>query len=144
MRDIRLEMPLVKEAAKYMMGLGFKGGRRPASFEWVWDVKKDQDSAWLGDADAGLQFKLKAENYARPLLTNFYEDGPLHLPPSWFNEGKGGISIREVNGSVVLVSCYGGPRTLQPGQAAAFRLRPAAHAVQAARHEGPVEHPVLP
>ena len=30
-RDIRLEIPLAKEAAKYMMGLGFKGGRRPAS-----------------------------------------------------------------------------------------------------------------
>ncbi|MCX6921955.1 MAG: DUF6067 family protein, partial [Verrucomicrobia bacterium] len=119
-RDIRLEMPLVKEAVQYMMGLGLKGGRRPASYDWVWDVKKDQDSAWLGDADAGLQFKLKGENYARPLLTNFYEDGPLHLPPSWFNGGKGGISIREQGGSVVLVSCFSGRRTLQPGYALHF------------------------
>ena len=103
-----------------MMGLGLKGGRRPASFDWAWDVKKDQDSAWMGDADAGLQFKLKAENYARPLLTNFYEDGPLHLPPSWFNEGRGGISIRELDGSRVLVRCYSGRRTLQPGQALHF------------------------
>ena len=118
--DIRLEIPLAKEAAKYMMGLGIKGGRRPASLDWAWDVKKDQDSAWLGDADAGLQFKLKAENYARPLLTNFYEDGPLHLPPSWFNEGRGGIAIRELDGSRVLVRCYSGRRTLQPGQALHF------------------------
>ena len=103
-----------------MMGLGLQGCRRPASYDWVWDVKKDQDSAWLGDAAAGLQFKLKDENYERPLLTNFYEDGPLHLPPSWFNEGKGGIAMREVNGSVVLVSCYGGRRALQPGQALHF------------------------
>ena len=120
--DIRLEIPLAKEVAKYMMGLGLQGRRRPTNYEWGWDVKKDQDSAWLGDADAGLQFKLKDENYARPLLTNFYEDSPLHLPPSWFNEGRGGISIREPNGSSALVRCYSGRRALQPGRALHFNF----------------------
>jgi hypothetical protein len=120
LRDIRLEMPLARDAAKYMMGLGLQGGRRPASYDWAWDWKKDQDSAWIGDANVGLQFKLKAENYDRPLLTNFYEDGPLHMPPSWFNNGKGGITLREVDGAVVLVRCYGGARKLQPGQVLHF------------------------
>jgi len=114
-RDLRLEIPLAKAAAKYMMGLGLKGGARPANVAWNWDVKKDQDSVWIGDADAGVQVKLKGENYRRPLLTNFYEDGPLNLPPAWFNQGRGGISIRE-DGAVVLVSCYSRARRLEAGQ----------------------------
>ena len=118
-RDIRLEVPLAKEAAKYMMGLGWKGGWRPVSYAWAWDLKKDQDSVWIGDADAGVQVKLKGENYRRPLLTNFYEDGPLNLPPAWYNEGRGGIAIRE-DGAVVVVSCYSGARTLTAGQVLHF------------------------
>ncbi len=112
--DIRLEMPLAKEAVKYMMGLGLKGGFRPASHEWSWDVKKNQDGAWLGDVNAGFQFSLRAENYSRPLNTNFYQSKPLNMPPSWFNDGKGGITIREVGNATLLVSCYSGQRKLQP------------------------------
>ena len=115
-RDIRLEMPLVKDATRYMMGLGLKGGYRPASYDWSWDVKKNQDGAWLGDVNAGLQFSLRAENYSRPLNTNFYQSKPLNMPPSWFNEGKGGIAMREVDGSTVLVRCFSGSRTVRPGQ----------------------------
>jgi hypothetical protein len=115
-RDVRLEMTLFKDAIRYMMGLGSKGGYRPASYDWSWDVKKNQDGAWLGDANAGLQFSLRAENYSRPLNTNFYQSKPLNMPPSWFNEGKGGITMREANGSTILVSCFGGSRTLRPGQ----------------------------
>ncbi len=43
--DIRLEIPVASDVARYLMGLGFKGGRRPASFDWKWDVKNNQDSA---------------------------------------------------------------------------------------------------
>jgi hypothetical protein len=119
-RDIRLEIPLSKSAIQYMMGLGLKGGRRPPTLDWTWDVKKNQDGAWLGDANAGLQFSLRAQNYARPLNTNFYQSKPLNLPPSWFNDGKGGITISEPDGDTVLVSCYGGSRTLLPGQSLHF------------------------
>jgi len=115
-RDIRLEIPLVKEAARYMMGLGLKGGYRPASLDWTWDVKKNQDGAWLGNANAGLQFSLRAENYARPLNTNFYQSKPLNMPPSWFNEGKGGIKISETDPATVLVQCFSGSRAIQPGK----------------------------
>jgi hypothetical protein len=116
LRDIRLEMPLAKEAVRYMMGLGLKGGYRPASYEWSWDVKKNQDGAWLGDANAGLQFSLRAQNYARPLNTNFYQSKPLNMPPSWFNGGKGGITMRESDDATVLLTCFGGSRTIRPGE----------------------------
>jgi hypothetical protein len=115
LNDLRLELPLVKSKARYFMGLGLQGSRFPASLDWKWDIKKHQDSAWLGDTDAGLQFKLLGENYERPLLTNFYEDKPLNLPPAWHNAGRGGVSLREA-GDAVLISCYGGRRRLEPGQ----------------------------
>ena len=115
-RDIRLEIPFVKEAVPYMMGLGLRGGYRPADLEWSWDVKKNQDGAWLGDAGAGLQFSLRAQNYVRPLNTNFYQSKPLNMPPSWFNEGKGGITMRAVDGTTAMVTCFSGSRTIRPGQ----------------------------
>lgn len=117
--DLSLHLPMVKAKARYLMGLGFQGAPCPSNYNWNWDVKKHQDSAWLGDVGAGLQFKLKGENYAPPLLTNFYEDQPLHMPPAWFNEGRGGITLRTV-ADTLLINCYSGGRQLEPGQALHF------------------------
>ena len=98
------------------MGLGQKGGLRPADLEWKWDVKtKNQDGAWIGNVNAGLQFSLRDEKYSRPLNTNFYLQKPLLLPASWGNEGKGGINIREA-GDTVLVNCYSGDRSMKKGE----------------------------
>jgi hypothetical protein len=93
--DIRLTFALKEEVARYMMGLGFKGGRRPQNFSWSWDREKNQDALWLGTVNAGLQIQLRAENYSRPLNTNFYTLKPLNLPPSWWNEGRGWVSVKE-------------------------------------------------
>jgi hypothetical protein len=113
--DIRLEIPLVRDAAKYMMGLGFKGGLRPPQFEWSWDQKKNQDALWIGDVNAGLQVNWRDENYSRPLNTNFYLSKPLNLPPSWWNAGKGGCTVRERSDGAVLVSAGSGPRRIKAG-----------------------------
>ncbi|MCX6581090.1 MAG: DUF6067 family protein [Candidatus Aminicenantes bacterium] len=113
-KDIRLEIPIVGEVARYMMGLGLKGGYRPASHEWKWDVQKNQDGAWLGDVNAGLQYSLRDVNYSRPLNTNFYHLKPLNMPVSWYNDGKGGADIAEKDGNTVLVKAYSGARTLKP------------------------------
>lgn len=127
--DVRLEIPMRPEAAEYMMGLGQKGGRRPADFHWTWDVeKKNQDAAWLGGVSAGLQFTLKDEHYVRPLNTNFYLSKPLVLPRSWGNGGKGGCDIVEAKGagatpSRVTVSCYSGGHTLAAGDSLRFDFR---------------------
>ncbi len=110
--DIRLEIPLVRDAARYMMGLGHKGGLRPAEFAWAWDRTKNQDALWLGDVNGGLQVSLRDENYSRPLNTNFYLSKPLNLPPSWWNNGEGICAVEESSASTVLFTASSGPRRI--------------------------------
>ena len=62
-RDIRLEIPLRKDVAVYMMGLTRKGGYRPAEWKWTWDINRADNSVWLGDYDAGLQ--VEAQGHRR-------------------------------------------------------------------------------
>ena len=142
--DIRLEIPVAADVARFLMGLGFKGGTRPASLDWTWDVKNNQDSAWIGDINAGLQFTLKDDKYVRPLNTNFYTLKPLVMPASWFNGGKGGCRLAERGADTYLVSCYSGARTIAAGRHALLQLPAPAHAVQADRHRRPVQHALLP
>lgn len=117
--DVRLDIPITRDVAKYMLGFGQKGGLRPASLDWKWDVKNNQDGAWLGDVNAGLQFSLKDEKYVRPLNTNFYTLKPLVMPASWSNGGKGGCRLVE-QGDAFLARCYSGARTLKPGDAPVY------------------------
>lgn len=114
-RDIRLEIPVVKEKAEYMMGLGHEGGFRTPGWKWKWDVSKNQDMLWVGAVNGGVRIKWKAENYIRPLNVLYYEFGPLKLPPSWGNEGKGGVDIAEKNGDV-MVNTYSGAREIKEGE----------------------------
>jgi hypothetical protein len=116
--DIALVLPMNPEAAEYMMGLGYKGGLRPLTFEWSWDQKKNQDALWLGAPNAGLQLALRAENYDRPLNTNFYLSKPLNLPPSWWNEGRGRVTVETVGPApnIIIVKASSGPRTIKAGR----------------------------
>jgi hypothetical protein len=117
--DIRLEVPWAEPAARYMMGLGFKGGLRPASFDWAWDRKKNQDALWIGSVNAGMQVGLRAENYSRPLNTNFYLSKPLNMPPSWWNEGQGRVTVRTAAGGAVMTAASG-PRSCRAGDVLHF------------------------
>lgn len=120
--DIFLEIPMDKAYAKYFMGLGFKGGARPESIDWKWDVAhKNQDGAWIGSVNGGLHFSLRDEHYTRPLNTNFYLLKPLLLPVSWGNNNKGGIKVYE-NGNTATVQCYSGPRTMKKGDTLYFNF----------------------
>ncbi|MCX6134264.1 MAG: DUF6067 family protein [Ignavibacteriales bacterium] len=113
--DIRLEVPLVADVAKYMMGLGAKGGLRPKQLDWKWNPKFNQDAIWIGDVNAGVQVSFRDENYVRPLNTNFYLLKPLAMPPSWYNDGKGGIRFNE-EGGVLRLRATSGQRTVKTGQ----------------------------
>ena len=114
-KDIVMHIPFMKDNTDYLMGLGLKGGTRPAMVNWKWDVAtKNQDGAWIGNVNAGLQYTLRDEKYVRPLNTNFYLQKPLLLPASWANEGKGGIDVG-IKGSSMLANNYSGPRTMKKG-----------------------------
>jgi hypothetical protein len=116
LKEITMHIPFVKYFAKYMMGLGQKGGTRPEDFKWKWDVAhKNQDGGWIGNVNAGLQYSLRDENYVRPLNTNFYLQKPLLLPTSWGNAEKGGVDVVEKNGGI-LVNNFSGEREMKKGE----------------------------
>ena len=114
--DIKFHIPFDKNSSKYLMGLGQKGGLRPDTVKWKWDnvATKNQDGAWIGEVNAGLQYSLRDENYVRPLNTNFYLQKPLVLPTSWGNGGKGGITIT-IKGKTMLSENYSGARVMKKG-----------------------------
>jgi hypothetical protein len=123
LNDIRLEIPFANDVARYVMGLGLKGGTRPENFQWKWDVKYNQDSAWIGDVNAGIQFSLRDDHYARPMNTNFYQSMPLVMPVSWSNQGQGGCKFGDNGAKIYRVTCYSGARTLLPGQPQHYNFR---------------------
>ncbi|HEY4335204.1 MAG TPA: glycoside hydrolase domain-containing protein [Puia sp.] len=116
LKDITMHIPFQKEMATYLMGLGQKGGYRPDSMvHWKWDVAhKNQDGAWIGAVNGGIQYSLRDEHYVRPLNTNFYLQKPLLAPGSWANGDKGGIDIG-IKGRSMLANNYSGPRHLAKG-----------------------------
>jgi hypothetical protein len=116
LKEITMHIPFQKEMTTYMMGLGQKGGYRPDSMvHWKWDVAhKNQDGAWIGAVNGGLQYSLRDEHYIRPLNTNFYLQKPLLAPTSWANGDKGGIDIG-IKGKSMLANNYSGPRRLKKG-----------------------------
>lgn len=123
LKDINFHIPVMPDAAPYFMGLGEKGGVRNEFVRWKWDVtNKNQEGAWLGDVNAGLQFSLRDENYQRPLNTNFYLQKPLILPKSWGNDGKGGVDVG-MKGSSMLVHAYSGERMMKTGDTLYYNVK---------------------
>ena len=114
--DIGLEIPISKDVAKYSMGLGLKGGYRPERFDWKWDRQFNHDAFWIGDVNAGLQVSFRDQNYSRPLNTNFYQLKPLNMPPSWYNEGKGGFRFNSSDPHAIVLRAFSGPRQVKSGE----------------------------
>ncbi len=118
-KDIRLHTPFAADVAKYLMGLGCKGGRRPSSLRWRWSRQKHQDAVWIGDVNAGLRCKFYGDDYVRPVINAHYKYGKLNVPDCWSNGDRGGIRMDEQGGCVVLAA-FTGPRALAAGQELTF------------------------
>jgi hypothetical protein len=110
LKDIRLEIPLRREVATYMMGLGRKGGYRPENWDWQWDVRYANGHFWIGDVNAGLGGKFKHVedrfDYFNMRASGVYED--------WGNGGLGGCRLRETSPDCVALLAFTGPRKLKP------------------------------
>ncbi len=117
LRDVRLELPLRREAVPYLMGLGRKGGLRPASWRWKWDPARSNSQLWLGDVDGGLSCKLKHLE-DRWDLYNLKESGPYR---DWANDGQGGCNVDE-EGDRVVLRAYTGARRLAAGETLRFNF----------------------
>jgi hypothetical protein len=112
--DIALQTHLMPGIAKYMLGLGQMGNYCPKELQWKWAVEKNQDAVWVGDVNAGLQLRFYDNQYVRPLNTNFYQQQPLHMPHSWYNDGKGGLQLNSDNEGT-LINAYSGTRQIKKG-----------------------------
>jgi hypothetical protein len=116
-KDIRLELPLRREAVPYMMGLGHKGGFRPASWHWKWDPSLSNNQFWLGDVGGGLSCKLKHIE-DRWDLYNLKDSGSYE---DWSNNGRGGCDLDE-KGDRITVLAYTGVRRLTAGETVHFNF----------------------
>jgi hypothetical protein len=117
LKDARLEIPLRREEAVFMMGLGCKGGYRPKSWQWKWDPARANNQWWIGDVDAGLSCKLK-DLQDRWDLYNLKESGSYR---HWSNDGRGGCNVEE-EGDQVVVRAYSGARQIAAGEALHFNF----------------------
>lgn len=98
-KDIRLEIPMRREVAKYLMGLGHKGGLRPA--KWKWNPALSKNRLWVGDVNAGL----------------FLKGWGHHRQPAH----DGGCSITE-DGDRVVIRETRGPRAIAAGKQLSLRF----------------------
>jgi len=116
MDDIRLEVPVRREMATFLMGMGRKGGMRPSQWAWDWKKGYSNNSVWIGAVDGGLQCKLKGQEESWDLfrLTS--------IPDAWSNGGHGGCTITEVGKDTVLLRAYSGARQLKAGQTLYFNF----------------------
>jgi hypothetical protein len=115
--DIALEIPLRKDVATYMMGLGRKGGYRPKEWSWAWDINRANNQLWLGDVNVGLNLKLKdVEDH-----WDIYNLKQTGLYRDWSNGGQGGCTVREA-GEQVIIRAYAGPRHLAAGEELHFNF----------------------
>ncbi len=121
-KDIRMEIPYESGAADYAMGLGLRGGKRPPSLDWKWDLSKHQDRIWIGDVNIGAQWQFQGANYRRPLVNIYYGFQPLSLPESWGNEGRGGLNIESSSADTVLLTAYSGARRISAGETLHYNL----------------------
>jgi hypothetical protein len=146
-KDMRLEIPVRRALATYLMGIGRVGGNRPPEYTWKWEGP--YDSFWIGDVPAGLHCELRGGSYHGPLLNQF-RPAP---PPTWGNGGQGGCTVRNDGENCALAQAFSGPRDLAAGQEITFEwallitpvkpLDTAAHFRQRYHHSIQVDQGVL-
>ena len=91
-RDIRLETSYSAYSSEYLIGAGFDGRFRPASYSWDWSGP--YDSYWIGGVKAGMHTEFRGGDYNGPLLWAF----GTKPSPFWFNGGAGELTFSGAKG----------------------------------------------
>ncbi len=114
-QDIRLELPMKKEFATYMMGMGRMGSFTPNNHLSRW--QKAEDSFWIGETTGGIQCELRGGSYHGPMLNLYRPDSPA----CWLNGGNGGLRI-DSDENTVTASAYSGIRRLWKDESVAYEF----------------------
>lgn len=97
LKDIVMHIPMEKEIAKSMQGLGRSGDYSFDSvYHWKWPGRKYSEHAWIGRGNNRLGFGLL-------------------IGKTWWNDGRGGIDVG-IKGKSMLVNSYSGARHLKKGE----------------------------
>ena len=112
-KDIRLEIPIKIEVAKYMIGMDLPGSNVPEKHEAKWNGP--HDSFWIGNTHAGIWCELRGSDYSGPLLNLYHPE----YPESWYNSDKGGFRIESTKEEVNVI-VYNGGRDLKRGEELEF------------------------
>lgn len=134
-KDIRLEIPMKRDVASYILGMGLPGQETPREYQGKWDTPEKNvnnigisipisqkqewlwpfDSFWMGNVKGGIHCELRGSTYTGPLL-NLYRPA---YPQSWFNAGKGGFRIKQED-DCTCATVYSGERQLAQGESFSF------------------------
>ena len=115
--DIRLSIPYAKSVARYMMGMGRKGGFRPSTWDWKWEQDRANNMEWVGDVHAGMQCKLKNITPSWNVY-QFDSSGSYH---DWSNGGKGGARFEE-RGDAFVFTAFTGSGHIRKGDTLHFNF----------------------
>jgi hypothetical protein len=110
LQNIQLEIPMCREMATYMVGLGAQGGYRPQMWKWDW-AAKGSGALWVGEVKAGLYCVLKKG----PDGWDLENSKALTTSEVWNNQGQGGYTVAE-DGDEVIQKAFTGPMTLKAGE----------------------------
>lgn len=127
-QDIRLEIPMKKEFATYMVGMGRLGGFTPAHHISRW--LRNEDSFWIGETTAGIHCELRGAPYNGPMI-NLYQSwsDQANLPAaSWSNGGLGRQNIGhggfriDSDENTVTASAFSSLRRMTPDQTVKYEF----------------------
>ncbi|MGD9327424.1 MAG: DUF6067 family protein [Cyclobacteriaceae bacterium] len=99
--QVELDIPVRKDIAEYMMGMGLPGTMVPDHHQEKW--QGPHDSFWLGNTEGGIHCELRGSTYHGPLL-NLYKP---EYPASWYNDGKGRLTVKKQRGEVLATASSG-------------------------------------
>ena len=95
LKDVTMHIPFIPTLPTNMVGFGIADGKRPEKVEWKWNGPfKNDNGAWLGNEDAGLQYTLRKG--------------------AWDNKSKGGVTVG-IKGSSMLANNYTADHDMKKG-----------------------------
>ena len=115
LQDFSVILPILPNSAKYIIGLGIRGGKRSGNASWKWNPKNATNYVWLGNYNRGIQLHLMPGN-------DEWEAMSVTPSPEWNNHGRGGITVKE-NPRAVVIRAYSGKRRLHKNKPITFRFR---------------------